>query len=608
MKRYNIIFGTDYQNKSTLDSQVNLAYCDPNDNRTVEDLKDFITCYNDSICICMLKLYQYQGGLFSSYIRSKDKNEDENKKKLKKIAQDSYIYIGQIQNQCTCKFLTSNNKFFSKQKKSLIEKINELEKKNELEEFKEEEFYDIIIDINSILSLNNNGWNIEFTEKGRKKYDEYKNDLLIKIGIVGNINNGKSFILSKLSKIVLPTGTSISTKGLSIKYPDLEGGFQHRKYILLDSAGLENPILVDESQNTNEEENEKEIDMNYDEEIDKFRLKARDILITESFLQSFIISTSDLLLVVIDKLSFSEQKLINKIKGEIKTNKTKKQIFIIHNLKTYRTREQMEKYIDDILNKSATFKLRKGETITSNKNKVKNGIHFTEINNDKDLSVFHLLFAADGSEAGDYYNNYTIDFIEEKYNDDLDKHKFDVIEEIKSKIAEYSPRYLTEKFDKKDLNSNEESLNDKVIKLKEKKQLILKKCQIDEIGFQTFKINGFEPRYNYFKNKNCLEIRAELPGNVVPNVKKPQNIDGNTIINIYGEKKKDKVPEKLEDNLFNTREFGNFNLEIPFKNSDIKINPEIKEKSIKNGILSLKYDINSDEKDEKITVTPDEEI
>ena len=431
---------------------------------------------------------------------------------------------------------------------------------------------------------------------------------MIKIGIVGNINNGKSFILSKLSKIVLPTGTSISTKGLSIKYPDLVGEFQHRKYILLDSAGLENPILVDESQNTNEEENEKEIAMNYDEEIDKFRLKARDILITESFLQSFIISTSDLLLVVIDKLSFSEQKLINKIKGEIRTNKTKKQIFIIHNLKTYRTREQMEKYIDDILNKSATFKLRKGETITSNINKVKNGTYFTEINNDKDLSVFHLLFAADGSEAGDYYNNYTIDFIEEKYNDDLNKHKFDVIEEIKSKIAEYSPRYLTEKFDKKDLNSNEESLNDKVIKLKEKKQLILKKCQIDEIGFQTFKINGFEPRYNYFKNKNCLEIRAELPGNVVPNVKKPQNIDGNTIINIYGEKKKDKVPEKLEDNLFNTREFGNFNLEIPFKNSDIKINPEIKEKSIKNGILSLKYDINSDEKDEKITITPDEEI
>ena len=116
---------------------------------------------------------------------------------------------------------------------------------------------------------------------------------------------------------------------MSIKYPDLGEGHENRKYILLDSAGLENPILIDENEEGEEEEEEKEeFAKNYKNEIDKFRLKARDILITESFLQSFIISSSDLLLVVIDKLSFSEQKLINKIKGEIRTNKTKKQILL----------------------------------------------------------------------------------------------------------------------------------------------------------------------------------------------------------------------------------------------------------------------------------------
>ena len=311
---------------------------------------------------------------------------------------------------------------------------------------------------------------------------------------------------------------------------------------------------------------------------------------------------------MIDKLSFSEQKLINKIKGEIKTNKIKKQIFIIHNLKTYRTKEQMESYIKDTLNKSATFKLRTGESITSNRKKVKNGVYFTEENNSNDFSVFHLLFAADGSEAGNYYNDYTIDFIEEKYNNDLNKKKFDVIEEVKSKFVEYSSRYLTEKIDINDINSNEESLNDKLIKFNGKKDLILKKCQIDEIGFQTFKKNGFEPRYNYFKNGNCLEIRAELPGNVKPVVNKPQYLDENTIISLYGEKKKDKDPEKLEDNYFNSREFGNFNLEIPLKTSDFKINPSIKENKIKNGILFLKYDFYTDEKDEKISLTVDEEI
>lgn len=606
MKKYKLIFGTDFNNKITLDSQENLPYYDNKNNKTVGDIKDFITCFNDKICTCMLKLYQYQGNMFGgSYIKYKEENEDS--KKLNEIVgTDSAIYIAQIKKDCTCNFLKNNITNIPFQKRSLIEKLNELEKTKELKTFKEEDFYDIIIDINSISAIKK-GWNIEFTERGRQKYDQYKKDPLIKIGIVGNVNNGKSFILSKLSKIELPTGTSISTKGLSIKYPDLGDGHEHRKYILMDSAGLENPILTDENEEGEEEERE-EIAKNYKEEIDKFRLKARDILITESFLQSFIISTSDLLLVVIDKLSFSEQKLINKIKGEIKTNKIKKQIFIIHNLKTYRTKEQMESYIKDTLNKSATFKLRTGESITSNRKKVKNGVYFTEENNSNDFSVFHLLFAADGSEAGNYYNDYTIDFIEEKYNNDLNKKKFDVIEEVKSKFVEYSSRYLTEKIDINDINSNEESLNDKLIKFNGKKDLILKKCQIDEIGFQTFKKNGFEPRYNYFKNGNCLEIRAELPGNVKPVVNKPQYLDENTIISLYGEKKKDKDPEKLEDNYFNSREFGNFNLEIPLKTSDFKINPSIKENKIKNGILFLKYDFYTDEKDEKISLTVDEEI
>ena len=605
MKKYKLIFGTDFNNKITLDSQENLPYYDNKNNKTVGDIKDFITCFNDKICTCMLKLYQYQGSLFGSYIKYKGENEDS--KKLNEIVgTDSAIYIAQIKKDCTCNFLKNNITNIPFQKRSLIEKLNELEKTKELKTFKEEDFYDIIIDINSISAIKK-GWNIEFTERGRQKYDQYKKDPLIKIGIVGNVNNGKSFILSKLSKIELPTGTSISTKGLSIKYPDLGDGHEHRKYILMDSAGLENPILTDENEEGEEEERE-EIAKNYKEEIDKFRLKARDILITESFLQSFIISTSDLLLVVIDKLSFSEQKLINKIKGEIRANRIKKPIFIIHNLKTYRTKEQMESYIKDTLNKSATFKLRTGESITSNRKKVKNGVYFTEENNSNDFSVFHLLFAADGSEAGNYYNDYTIDFIEEKYNNDLNKKKFDVIEEVKSKFVEYSSRYLTEKIDINDINSNEESLNDKLIKFNGKKDLILKKCQIDEIGFQTFKKNGFEPRYNYFKNGNCLEIRAELPGNVKPVVNKPQYLDENTIISLYGEKKKDKDPEKLEDNYFNSREFGNFNLEIPLKTSDFKINPSIKENKIKNGILFLKYDFYTDEKDEKISLTVDEEI
>ena len=102
-------------------------------------------------------------------------------------------------------------------------------------------------------------------------------------------------------------------------------------------------------------------------------------------------------------------------------------IIIIHNLKTNRTKKQVEAYIDEILFKSVTFKVRKGDIVTSKQGNIKDGVFFTEPNNNNECSVFHLLFSADGSEVGDYYNQFEIDFIEEKYKSDLKIKQFDVI-------------------------------------------------------------------------------------------------------------------------------------------------------------------------------------
>ena len=151
--------------------------------------------------------------------------------------------------------LKKNEGNFTKLKKELeqiIEKNKELQK--EIEKLKKteeirnhndakmEDFYDIIIDINSIKNVNKEGWKVIFNEQGLKKYNTYKDEELITIGVIGNSNKGKSFLLSKISKIKLLTGASIQTKGLSVKYPDLKG-YEGRQLILLDSAGLETPVL-----------------------------------------------------------------------------------------------------------------------------------------------------------------------------------------------------------------------------------------------------------------------------------------------------------------------------------------------------------------------------
>jgi len=64
------------------------------------------------------------------------------------------------------------------------------------------DFYDVIVHIDSIKDINK-GWKIEFNEKIKEKYESIKNQKMIKIGVIGNLNRGKSFILSKISKIKL---------------------------------------------------------------------------------------------------------------------------------------------------------------------------------------------------------------------------------------------------------------------------------------------------------------------------------------------------------------------------------------------------------------------
>ena len=138
------------------------------------------------------------------------------------------------------------------------------------------DFYDVVIDIKSIKDINK-GWNVKLSKRAEENYDQFMKEPILKIGVIGNSNKGKSFLLSKISKINLPSGTSIRTEGLSVKYPETEL-HKDRKIALLDSAGLETPVLK------NNEENE--IDKEF------FREKSREKIITELFLQNYIINNN----------------------------------------------------------------------------------------------------------------------------------------------------------------------------------------------------------------------------------------------------------------------------------------------------------------------------
>ena len=361
---------------------------------------------------------------------------------------------------------------------------------------------------------------------------------------------------------------------------------------MLDSAGLETPVLKEplkekiiKEKSSNEEEEELETPHNEEKEAENvFKEKSREKLITELFLQNYIINTSNILIVVVGILTYTEQKLLNRIKNEILRAKINKQLFIIHNLITYTTIEQVKDYIDKVLLKSETFHLEEGHKI-STKLESSTGIYFYE--KEVEPKIYHLIFANEGSESGEYYNNFTLDFIENQYANVTDLKSFDVIETIKEKFLELS-KEIFEKLENPLTKNDFDSSDNKIIKLKNIKNLKLKKCLIDELGFSNLKTSGFEPSYNYYKKDDKIIIRVEIPGN--SSIKTTIRHDGEyTFIRLTGTKKKDKEPEKPEDNIFNSREIGNFALNIPLKTDEYLIKNEKPKIEEKKGVVILQF-------------------
>jgi len=186
--------------------------------------------------------------------------------------------------------------------------------------------------------------------------------------------------------------------------------------------------------------------------------------------------------------------------------------------------------------------------------------------------------------------------------------KFDVIEEVKKQFSKLSKLYLDQKIEKNEFNSNEDILQNKIIKLKNDKELTFKKCLLDEIGNSISKMNGLEPKYNIFVNEHLLEIRIELPGNCTPEVSPPIYLGEDTIITVSGNKNYDKDQKNPEDCIYNSREYGKFEIDIAFKTGEYRINPKLKETKLIKGILILKYKLYNDESDEKSINENEEDI
>lgn len=459
----------------------------------------------------------------------------------------------------------------------LPENPNESNENNEIKNFNapilkypnfidlKKKVYDLEINVNSILGFLK-GWDIKYSEEGKKRNDFAKRNPTKIFSVIGNKNRGKSFILSKIAKRDLPCGYSVTTRGLSISFPEFDN------IALLDSVGFESPLLENDGEDyrlksDNNDDNKiyeilhkLEIDIQksrnkpnpnindirdkeneYFRERNKFRKKIKnkdeqiysltnERRITDFFLQRFIIENANVVLLVVEKLSIDDQFFLNKLTKLIKEHNDKflQKIIVVHNLMKMKEKKIVEDYIKNTLKKSLTFTLKekhdmrlKSEKANKPYNKTR---YFEESEDPSEKEIIHLIMAQEDTEAGDFYNEAAIEYIRQTGKIITNTKEFDVIEKLKTFFCKVSDSILT--FD--DINEKINPKNIKLIQNKDKnkdKNKNVQKLKLEynkginietfygDIINDTFGEPKFTPLYHIdSSDQDYLKIFLDCPG------------------------------------------------------------------------------------------------
>ena len=448
--------------------------------------------------------------------------------------------------------------------------------------------YDMILNFKSFEQLWNGGWTANFTLEGYQKYlDSFQEQQEnIVIGVVGIKNRGKSFLLKRImgNKNYKPKdGFLETTHGISCSFPILEkNNKSYQSFITLDTAGKDNPLL----QNAYIKNNVKDM-----------KSTIRDQKVCEILLSDFIIRESNVLIAVVEQLSFAEQEMLRTLIGRLSQkevdNIEKRKLIVIHNLMNIKEENDIKNFIDEILKKSLTFALEE-QYVEDPENKDYNLYIYnqTMANNeescdDNKLDIVHLVIGNDECEViKKKYNEPAFKYIRDYIKIDSFRH-FNILESFKRFIIDNSKKFMSNDWFKEDSleigekktkkvyidKNREKPPEDKIIipiKLKDninKKDFNIKPFYFGSDGIYYFS-NGIEPLYSTRlitdQNKEYLEITFEMFGIVKIEQTKIDYNDKQIIIEIKGNNKDINILE-IEEEIENPQgslKYLDFNFQI----------------------------------------------
>ena len=427
-----------------------------------------------------------------------------------------YFFSEMKKNEKYKNLYEKENKNFKEKKSELQKENDELKEKNTSlqniitnynnEQNKEGE-YDIVLCADSIKNLTSDGWKIKYNKIGGKEaYEDLKKKETIVVGVVGNGNKGKSFLLKKLSNYQVPMGYNVKTEGLSIIY----GKTDKQNLAILDSAGQETPLLI---QNRNDNNNANNIKINNKEELE-FEEYSRDKLVTELYIQQFILWKSNIIILLVGSITLSEQKLYARIKSEVlaiqENQKESKKLFIVHNLQNFYYKDDVNDYIENVLKKLYNVELKEIQMYDADNQLTGFDRYFLEKSN---KNIIHLLFINDYCEYSSYYNKNTIWYLTQAISQETSRQTFEILENSKKFLLEISEQIMENKLLENDIKIivDEETNTEKLI-IENHEEIQLKKFIVDEMGIT--KNDGNTAKYSYYidTEKSKFVVNFELPG------------------------------------------------------------------------------------------------
>ena len=348
--------------------------------------------------------------------------------------------------------LIAEKEVLEQRKNSLLQYREKLKKDIPSYNFPSMTFHDIVIIIDSLKEI---CWRIDYNLSAEKHFliaQEGQKESKIVIGALGREKVGKTFLLGKITNLILPEGYDQDTEGLSVDYSTKDNILT----ICLDSAGLNRPVYYNnqeaiekilsnklkleevrtESQDTHENFRKRSQEYLLEKERNALRLEMiNDKKISEAFIEDFILHVSKVVLVVVGILSREDQILIERVKREYKGDT---QIIIIHNFSMLSSEESlMERVKKDVV---MSFQVR--EEIIPKTDLI---YYVEDLENPYKAQKYlmrHFIVAQENTNIGNTRNQVTIEYIWTIIKGIEKRMDFEIIKDLKKFFQENWSKYL----------------------------------------------------------------------------------------------------------------------------------------------------------------------